>query len=78
MLETGIGRAANAALAALPGFTLPGDISGSDRFFREDIVTEPLRMHDGVVDVPNGPGFGVDIDEDHLERFRTQLVEVTR
>ncbi|RZT66456.1 O-succinylbenzoate synthase [Microcella alkaliphila] len=78
MLETGIGRAANAALAALPGFTLPGDISGSDRFFAEDIVTEPLRMHDGVVDVPSGPGFGVEIDEDRLERFRTDLVEVAR
>lgn len=78
MLETGIGRAANAALAALPGFTLPGDISGSDRFYREDIVTEPLRMHDGVVDVPTSPGFGVEIDQSRLERFRTRLVEVTR
>jgi O-succinylbenzoate synthase len=78
MLETGIGRAANAALAALPGFTLPGDISGSDRFFAEDIVTEPLRMHDGVVDVPAGPGFGVEIEKERLERFRTQLVEVAR
>lgn len=78
MLETGIGRAANAALAALPGFTLPGDISGSDRFYREDVVTEPLRMHDGVVDVPAGPGFGVEIDEGRLNGFRTELVEVTR
>lgn len=76
MLETGIGRAANAALAALPGFTLPGDISGSDRFYAEDVVTKPLRMHDGVVDVPTGPGFGVDVDLDRLERFRTRLVEV--
>ncbi|WP_430647801.1 o-succinylbenzoate synthase [Agromyces sp. GXS1127] len=76
MLETGIGRAANAALAALPGFTLPGDISGSDRFYSEDITTEPVRMHDGVVDVPTGPGFGVEVDPAKLERFRTALVEI--
>lgn len=77
MLETGLGRAANAALAALPGFTLPGDISGSDRFFAEDVVTEPIVMHDGVVDVPQGPGFGVEIDRERLERFRTAVVDVT-
>lgn len=76
MLETGVGRAANAALAALPGFTLPGDISGSDRFYEEDIVTEPIRMHDGVVDVPTGPGFGVEVDPDALARVRTERVEV--
>ncbi|WP_345752092.1 o-succinylbenzoate synthase [Microbacterium rhizophilus] len=76
MLETGIGRAANAALAALPGFTLPGDISGSDRFYAEDITTEPIRMHDGVVDVPTGPGFGVDVDHERLGRFRTRVQEL--
>lgn len=70
MLETGVGRAANAALAALPGFTMPGDISGSDRFYQEDIVTEPIRMHDGVVDVPTGPGIGVEVDPETLARFR--------
>ncbi len=57
MLETGIGRSANAALAALPGFTLPGDISGSDRFYSEDI-TEPVLMADGSVAVPTEPGVG--------------------
>lgn len=59
MLETGIGRAANAALAGLPGFTLPGDISGSDRFYAQDI-TEPIVMKDGEVSIPNGRGFGVE------------------
>ncbi|MGW4637156.1 o-succinylbenzoate synthase [Sphaerisporangium sp. NPDC004334] len=58
MLETGIGRAANAALAALPGFTLPGDISASDRFYRTDI-TEPFVIEDGHIAVPTGPGLGV-------------------
>jgi O-succinylbenzoate synthase len=76
MLETGVGRAANAALAALPGFTLPGDISGSDRFYKEDVTTAPILMHDGVVDVPTGPGFGVEVDPARLERFRTSVVDV--
>ncbi|HEX4222861.1 MAG TPA: o-succinylbenzoate synthase [Pseudonocardiaceae bacterium] len=58
MLETGIGRAANLALAALPGFTLPGDTSASDRYFRTDI-TPPFVLSDGHLDVPSGPGLGV-------------------
>jgi O-succinylbenzoate synthase len=58
MVETGLGRAANAALAALPEFTLPGDVSGSDRFFRQDI-TPPLTVEDGHLRVPAGPGLGV-------------------
>ena len=59
MLETGLGRAANVALAALPGFTLPGDTSGSDRFYATDI-TPPFVLRDGCLDVPTGPGLGVD------------------
>ena len=59
MVETGIGRAANVALAAMPGFTLPGDTSSSSRFFATD-VTEPLVMSsDGMMEVPTGPGLGV-------------------
>ncbi len=73
MLESGIGRAANAALAGMPGFTLPGDISGSDRFYAQDIVTEPIVMHDGVVDIPRGPGFGVEVDRDLLAHFTTDV-----
>jgi O-succinylbenzoate synthase len=76
MVETGLGRAANAALAALPGFTLPGDVSGSDRFFAEDI-TPPIVMHDGYVDVPSGPGLGVEPDPEALERFTTALETLT-
>lgn len=76
MLETGVGRAANAALASMPGFTLPGDISGSDRFYREDIITEPITMTGGVVQVPTGPGFGVEIDTERLARFRTATQEI--
>jgi len=58
MLETGIGRAANLALASLPGFTLPADLSASDRYFRRD-VTEPFVLADGHLTVPTGPGIGV-------------------
>ncbi|GGM85877.1 o-succinylbenzoate synthase [Lentzea pudingi] len=58
MLETGIGRAANVALAALPGCTLPGDTSASDRYYRMD-VTEPFVLEDGHLTVPTGPGLGV-------------------
>lgn len=55
MLETGVGRAANLALAALPGFTLPGDTSASDRYFARDI-TEPFVLDDGHLRVPTEPG----------------------
>src|ERR1700691_525792 len=58
MLETRIGRAANLALGALPGFTLPGDTSASDRYYKTDI-TEPFVLSDGHLDVPTGPGLGV-------------------
>ncbi|MCX6502535.1 MAG: o-succinylbenzoate synthase [Microbacterium sp.] len=78
MLETGIGRAANAALAALPGFTLPGDVSASDRFYHRDIVTEPAVLEDGHVRVPTGPGLGVEIDPLALEEFTVARETVRR
>ncbi|ADG88713.1 o-succinylbenzoate synthase [Thermobispora bispora] len=65
MLETGLGRAANIALAALPGFTLPGDISGSRRYFPADI-TPPFEPDDGHLAVPDGPGLGVEPLPDRL------------
>ncbi len=68
MVETGLGRAANAALAALPGFTIPGDISASDRFYDEDI-TEPFVLEDGQIEVPTGPGIGVQPIQEVLEKF---------
>ena len=76
MLETGIGRAANAALAALPGFTLPGDISASTRFYAQDIVTEPIAIVDGHVTVPTTPGMGFDIDRNFLESVTTSTLVV--
>ena len=71
MLETGIGRAANAALAALDGFTLTGDISASRRFWARDIVRDPIDVVDGHVAVPDGPGFGVEIDHGFLDSVTT-------
>src|SRR5215468_7148506 len=58
MLETGLGRAGNVALAGLPNFTLPGDISASDRYYARDL-TEPFVMEGGRLAVPCGPGLGV-------------------
>jgi o-succinylbenzoate synthase len=70
MLETGIGRAANVALAALPGFTLPGDTSASDRYFHRDI-TAPFVLADGHLAVPSGPGIGVEPDMGELDSVTT-------
>jgi O-succinylbenzoate synthase len=72
MLETGVGRAPNLALAALPNFKLPGDTSASDRYFAEDI-TEPFVLHDGCLKVPQGPGIGVDVRQDLVEQLTTSV-----
>jgi o-succinylbenzoate synthase len=66
MLETGIGRAGNVAMAAMANFTLPGDTSASSRYYQRDI-TEPFVLHDGRLDVPTGPGLGVEIDAEYLD-----------
>jgi O-succinylbenzoate synthase len=77
MLETGIGRAAALALASLPGFTRPADLSASDRYWRTD-VTSPLVLDaDGRLPVPAGPGLGVGILLDVIERY-TVSVELVR
>ncbi len=74
MLETGIGRAANLALASLPGFTLPGDTSASDRYYHQDILETPFRLSpQGTLPVPKGPGLGVEVDEAALDRTSVHL-----
>jgi O-succinylbenzoate synthase len=75
MLESGVGRAHNVALATLPGFSLPGDISSSRRYWHEDIVEPEFVMVDGAMRVPSGPGIGVEIKMDLLEE-RTVRKEV--
>jgi O-succinylbenzoate synthase len=75
MLETGVGRASNLALASLPGFVLPGDISASDRYYDRDITKERFVLNpDSTIDVPNKPGLGVTIDEDALKQFTVASV----
>lgn len=76
MLETGIGRAANVALAALPGFTLPGDTSGSNRYYRQDI-TAPFVLENGTLPVPTGPGIGVTPHADMLAEVTTRSEWIT-
>ncbi|HEX8969767.1 MAG TPA: o-succinylbenzoate synthase [Chloroflexota bacterium] len=67
MYEFGIGRAANVAICSLPGFSLPGDVSGSDRSYREDIVDPPIRAHAGAIDVPwDRPGLGYEANVDRI------------
>ena len=80
MLDTGFGRAANIALAAHPGATMPGDISATDRFFVDDVCA-PFTVHGppgaGIITVPTGAGLGVAADVGSIERLTT-TVEVVR
>lgn len=77
MLETGVGRASNLAIASLPGFVLPGDISASDRYYQQDITCERFTLNpDSTINVPTAPGLGVTIDEDALARFTTTKLEL--
>ncbi len=70
MLETGVGRAANLALASLPGFALPGDISATDRYYPRDITHERFTLNpDSTITVPDAPGLGVTVDRAAVERF---------
>lgn len=77
MLETGLGRAANLALAALPGFTLPGDLSASDRYFARDL-TAPFVLDDGRLAVPSTPGIGIAPDPDALRDLTTSIEVITK
>jgi len=77
MLETGVGRAANLALAALPNFTLPGDTSASARYYEHDI-TEPFVLDEGRLPVPTGPGIGVTPLSDVLAEVTTVVRAVVR
>jgi o-succinylbenzoate synthase len=75
MLETGVGRGVNVALAALPGFVLPGDTSASSRYFAEDL-TEPFLLEDGHVAVPRGPGASPTPDPQRLAAWTTDRVRL--
>jgi O-succinylbenzoate synthase len=77
MLETGVGRASNLALASLPNFVLPGDISASERYYARDITSERFVLNpDSTIDVPDGAGLGVTMDEEALKSYTLARVEI--
>jgi O-succinylbenzoate synthase len=78
MLETGVGRASNLALASLPGFSLPGDISASDRYYTRDITNERFTLNaDSTIDVPTAPGLGITLDPQALKAFTLKETDLT-
>ncbi|WP_079526842.1 o-succinylbenzoate synthase [Halobacillus hunanensis] len=72
MVETGIAKAHNLALASLPNFTIPGDLSSSDRYFYKDVLKEPIEVIDGKIRVPTENGIGVNVDDSYLEKATSQ------
>ena len=78
MLETGVGRATNLGLAALPGFTLPNDTSASSRYFPDDLTDPFVLEPDGTMRVPTGPGIGVTPVHERLEActLRREVLEL--
>jgi O-succinylbenzoate synthase len=78
MLETGIGRAYNVALASLPGFTLPGDLSPSSRYWKRDVITRPWMMENGTLRVPlDTAGTGVEADESFIDSITVRRKELS-
>jgi O-succinylbenzoate synthase len=73
MHEFGLGRAANLGLASLEGFALPGDTSGSDKYWKQDLIDPPVTVKNGIAQVPTGPGLGVNLVMDRVEAGRTRL-----
>ena len=70
MLEAGIGRSHNIAMSTLPGFSLPGDVSASKRYFKEDIIEPPVTVsEDGFIKIPQVPGTGYEPKEQYIERI---------
>ena len=67
MLESGIGRAHNIHLSALPNFTMPGDVAASRRYYVPDLVDPPIEVDpDGTIAVPDAPGLGIRVDRDRI------------
>jgi O-succinylbenzoate synthase len=79
MFESGVGRAYNVALASLPNFTKPGDVSPSARYWERDIVTPEWTMDSGMVKVPlDRPGIGVAIDTDRVDNLTARTAVLAR
>jgi O-succinylbenzoate synthase len=78
MHEFGIGRAANVALSSLPGFTLPSDVSASEKYYARDLIEPAVVAVDGIVQVPQETGLGHRVDRELIEAHRVGRVELTR
>jgi O-succinylbenzoate synthase len=78
MLETAVARTANLRLAALPGFTLPPDLSASDRYFTRDVAGPITLGADGLITVPEGPGLGAPPDLDAIEQLAIRRRSIGR
>jgi o-succinylbenzoate synthase len=79
MLESGIGRAHNLHLSALPNFTLPGDVAASKRYFVPDVIDPPVEVApDGTIAVPDGPGIGVAVDIERVVHATERTVTLGR
>jgi O-succinylbenzoate synthase len=77
MLETGVGRAHNIAMSTLAGFTLPGDVSASARYWAKDIIDPPVEVSPrGTINVPSGPGIGYEVAEKDLDQLTTRTEAV--
>ena len=77
MLETGVGRAANLAIASLPNFKFPGDISATERYYAEDITNEIFTLNpDSTIDVPDAPGLGITINHKALARYSLESANI--
>ncbi|MFP5263218.1 MAG: o-succinylbenzoate synthase [Blastocatellia bacterium] len=77
MLESGVGRAHNIAMSTLGGFTLPGDVSASERYWEEDIIVPPVTVSDrGTITAPDGPGIGYEVNESRVESLVTRRQEI--
>jgi len=80
MLESGIGRAHNIAMSTLPGFTLPGDVSASARYWEEDIIDPPVTVSsEGTITAPTGLGIGYEVNETRIEALtvRRETISLT-
>lgn len=76
MHEFGVGRAANLAIASLPGFSIPGDVSGSDKYYHEDIVSPAILASNGAIPTPAGVGLGYAVDEERVARATVRRLDV--
>jgi O-succinylbenzoate synthase len=79
MLEAGIGRAHNIAMSTLAGFSLPGDVSASERYWEEDIIEPPVRVSpQGTITVPNAPGIGFNLNLPRIDALtvRKQTIKL--